>query len=67
MSKYKVKFYAYIEGKKIEEIVDLREKYSHSIESAVKAIFEDRYKMQGLFEEWLRQNIDAGWKRLEEE
>ncbi|CAL7869476.1 hypothetical protein FUSNEC_GEN_10705_08240 [Fusobacterium necrophorum subsp. funduliforme] len=32
MSKYKVKFYAYIEGKKIEETVDLREKYRHWLE-----------------------------------
>jgi len=65
--KYKVKFFVSIKGKKIEETVDLRVKYSHLTESAVKAIFEDKYKMQGLFEEWIQKNTNSGWKRLEEE
>ncbi|AYV94726.1 DUF7167 family protein [Fusobacterium necrophorum] len=68
MSKYKVNFYAstrYV-GAEVEEDVDLIEDYGFSEEKA-KKIFEDEDKLQEIFNEWLFENIDAGWKRLEEE
>ncbi|MCF0163624.1 MAG: hypothetical protein HUJ88_13795 [Fusobacterium necrophorum] len=68
MSKYKVKFYAstrYV-GAEVEEDVDLIEDYGFSEEEA-KEIFENEDKLQEIFNEWLFENIDAGWKRLGEE
>lgn len=68
MSKYKVKFYVstrYV-GAEVEEDVDLIEDYGFSEEKA-KEIFENEDKMQEIFNEWLFENIDAGWKRLGEE
>ena len=68
MGKHKVKFYAstrYV-GAEVEEIIDLVEDYRYSEEEA-KEIFENEDKMQEIFNEWLFENIDAGWKKLEEE
>lgn len=68
MSKYKIKFYVstgYV-GAKVEEDVDLIEDYGFSEEEA-KEIFENEDKMEEIFNEWLFENIDAGWKKLEGE
>ncbi|KYM67126.1 hypothetical protein A2U13_08860 [Fusobacterium necrophorum subsp. funduliforme] len=68
MSKYKIKFYAstrYV-GAEVEEDVDLIEDYGFSEEEA-KEIFENEDKIQEIFNEWIWENIDAGWKRLGEE
>lgn len=68
MSKYKVKFYVYTRyvGSEVEEDVDLIEDYGFSEEEA-KEILEDEDKLQEIFDEWLFENIDAGWQKLEEE
>lgn len=68
MSKYKIKFHVstgYVSSK-IEETIDLVKDYGYSEEEA-KEIFENEDKMQEIFNEWLFENIDAGWKKLEEE
>lgn len=68
MSKYKVRLYAstrYV-GAEVEEIVDLVEDYGFSKKEA-KEIFENEDKIQEIFNEWLFENIDAGWQKLEEE
>ncbi|CAL7907686.1 DUF7167 family protein [Fusobacterium necrophorum] len=68
MNKYKVKFYAstrYVVAE-VEEIIDLVEDYRYSEEEA-KEIFENEDRLQEMFNEWLFENIDAGWNRLEEE
>lgn len=68
MSKYKVKFYAstrYV-GAEVEEIIDLVEDYGYS-EKEAKEILENEDSLQEMFNEWLFENIDTGWKRLGEE
>lgn len=68
MSKYKVKFYAstrYV-GAEVEEIIDLVEDYEYS-EKEAKEILENEDRLQEMFNEWVFENIDAGWKRLGEE
>lgn len=68
MSKYKIKFYVstgYVNSE-VEETIDLVKDYGYSEEEA-KEIFENEDKMQEIFNEWLFENIDAGWKKLEEE
>ncbi|WP_339980447.1 DUF7167 family protein [Fusobacterium necrophorum] len=68
MSKYKVKFYAstrYV-GAEVEEIIDLVEDYGYS-EKEAKEILENEDRLQEMFNKWLFENIDAGWKRLGEE
>ncbi|MBR8723208.1 hypothetical protein IX325_001525 [Fusobacterium necrophorum subsp. funduliforme] len=68
MSKYKVRFCVstgYV-GSEVEEDVDLIEDYGFSEEEA-KEILEGEDKLQEIFDEWLFENIDAGWQKLEEE
>ncbi|KYM39602.1 hypothetical protein A2U03_06735 [Fusobacterium necrophorum subsp. funduliforme] len=68
MSKYKVKFYVstrYV-GAEVEEIIDLVEDYGYS-EKEAKEILENEVRLQEMFNEWVFENIDAGWKRLGEE
>lgn len=68
MSKYKVKFYAstrYV-GAEVEEIIDLVEDYGYS-EKEAKEILENEDRLQEMFNEWIFENIDTGWKRLGEE
>lgn len=65
MSKYQVSFYAstrYV-GAEVEEVIDLIEDYNFSEEEA-KEIFESEEKLQELFNEWLYENIDAGWSKI---
>ena len=69
MSKYKIKFYVstgYVSSK-IEEIIDLVEDYGYSEEEAKEIIKnEDEERLKDLFNEWVWENIDGGWEKLEE-
>ena len=68
MSKYRIKFYVssgYV-GSAAEEIVDLIEDYGYS-EKEAQEIIKDEEKIQELFEEWLWERINTGWKVLEDE
>ncbi|MDY2572716.1 MAG: hypothetical protein SOW67_01395 [Fusobacterium necrophorum] len=70
MSKYKVKFYVstrYV-GSEIEEDIDLVEDYGFSEEEAKKLLEDkDEERLKDLFNEWVWENIDGGWVKLEEE
>lgn len=68
MSKYKIKFYVstgYVSSK-IEEIIDLVEDYGYSEEEA-KEIIKNEDKIEAIFEEWVWETLDSGWKVLGEE
>lgn len=65
MSKYKIKFYVstgYVSSK-IEEIIDLVEGYGYSEEEA-KEIIKNEDKIEAIFEEWVWETLDSGWKVL---
>ncbi len=65
MSKYKIKFYVstgYVSSK-IEEIIDLVEDYGYSEEEA-KEIIKNEDKIEAIFEEWVWETLDSGWKVL---
>lgn len=69
MSKYKVKFSVspnYVVGATTEKTIDLVEDYGFS-EKEAKEIFENEDKIQEIFNEWVWENIDGGWVKLEEE
>ncbi len=69
MSKYKVKFSVspnYVVGATTEKTIDLVEDYGFS-EKEAKEIFENEDKIQEIFNEWVWEKIDAGWKKLEGE
>ena len=70
MSKYKVKFYVspnYTIGASMEEIIDLVEDYGFSEEEAKEILEdEDEERLKDLFNEWVWENSDGGWEKLEE-
>lgn len=68
MSKYRIKFHVSsgCVGSATEEIVDLIENYGYS-EKEAQEIIKDEEKIQELFEEWLWERINTGWKVLEDE
>lgn len=68
MSKYKIKFYVstgYVNSE-VEETIDLVEDYGYS-EQEAKEIIKNEDKIEAIFEEWVWENLDSGWKVLGEE
>ena len=65
MSKYKIKFYVstgYVNSE-VEETIDLVEDYGYS-EQEAKEIIKNEDKIEAIFEEWVWETLDSGWKVL---
>lgn len=62
MSKYKIE----LKIKREDDIIDLVEDYGYTEEEA-EEVLQDSERLDEIFEEWIADNLDAGYSILEEE
>ena len=62
MSKYKIKFTI----NRADDMLDLVKDYGYSEEEA-EEILQDEEELERLLEEWISDNLDAGYRIIEEE
>ena len=62
MSKYKIE----LKIKREDDIIDLVEDYGYTEEEA-EEILQDSERLDEILEEWIADNLDAGYSILEEE
>lgn len=62
MSKYKIE----LKIKREDDIIDLVEDYGYTEEEA-EEILQDSERLEEILEEWIADNLDAGYSILEEE
>lgn len=62
MSKYKIE----LKIKREDDIIDLVEDYGYTEEKA-EEILQDSESLEKILEEWIADNLDAGYSILEEE
>lgn len=62
MSKYKIE----LKIKREDDIIDLVEDYGYTEEEA-EEILRDSERLDEILEEWIADNLDAGYSILEEE
>ena len=62
MSKYKIE----LKIKREDDIINLVEDYGYTEEEA-EEVLQDSERLDEIFEEWIADNLDAGYSILEEE
>lgn len=68
MSKYKIKFFVangYVNGN-IEETIDLVKDWNYT-EQEAEDLLNSEEELERVFDEWLWENIDAGYRVFKEE
>lgn len=61
MSKYKIE----LKIKREDDIIDLVEDYGYTEEEA-EEVLQDSERLDEIFEEWIADNLDAGYSIIEE-